>query len=45
VSFSLSAVKVIWTEPVPGEDLSPIRPRSARGRTIVPFQVIDGGLA
>lgn len=45
VSFSLSAVKVIWTEPASGEDLVPLRARPAHGRTIVPFQVIDGGLA
>jgi hypothetical protein len=46
-SFSLSAVKVIWTEPIPGEagPAADLKPRSARGRTIVPFQVIDGGLA
>ncbi|MFO1090290.1 MAG: PAS domain-containing protein [Hyphomicrobiales bacterium] len=46
-SFTLSAVKVIWTEPLPGLD-QPMKPqwsRSARGRTILPFQVIDGGLA
>ncbi len=45
VSFSLSAVKVIWTEPAPGGDFSPLRARSANGRAIVPFQVINGGLA
>jgi hypothetical protein len=42
VSFELTSVRIIWTEPVPGQ---PKSPEEAEAKPLRHLQVIDGGLA
>jgi hypothetical protein len=46
LKFELSSVRIIWTEPVPGDPLASLRAESGIGRTTQsPLKVIRGGLA